>query len=326
MNVELTGDAGRPPTSVLPIKLASSATHRQWRVSTRALALWGLLVFAVLLGPAGCSRVELAYNTADLFIEYYADKNLALDREQLADWKPTLENALARHRRDELPYLAAFFDTAWQGTRRGLEERTVECLLEQSQTIYRQHARLIGASLAPLLAGATSEQLDRLERQFREDFAEAMREADAIDAQKKARKRAKRYADAVESWIGPLTAEQQRIVEDVARDIPDSAEHWDRYRYEKLSELIALLRKGASEADIRVFLDHWLVEQRDVPPALQRIKEGLRAGIAELLLRMDASLTAEQRERFAARLKSLRDDFMKLQPYPRMARVDCAGA
>jgi hypothetical protein len=51
----------------------------------------------------------------------------------------------------------------------------------------------------------------------------------------------------------------------------------------------------------------------------------MRERVAELLVRLDRTLSKSQRERFADRLAGLRDDFMDLQRRPRIADERCAG-
>lgn len=276
---------------------------------------------------AGCSRVQLAYNTADLFITHYVESNMGFTSAQVASWRPALSEALARHRRQELPYLAAFFDTAWRDARRGFDAQSVDCLLAQFQTLYRHHAAMTAALLAPLLAEATPQQIDKLEEKFRKDMEEdGVQNAPPQRTARAARKRAERYGESAEWWIGPLNEQQHRIIAEVTAEIPDTAERWTIYRYRKQSELIGLLRRDADTARVQAFLSDWLVEYRDLPPELRRIREAIRAGIGELLVRLDTSFTDEQRNHLTQRLKSLRDDFMKLQPQPHLAPVRCVGA
>lgn len=52
-----------------------------------SLARLGLLLLAGLLTLTACTRVSVVYNTADFFIERYADEYLGLDSAQLADRK-----------------------------------------------------------------------------------------------------------------------------------------------------------------------------------------------------------------------------------------------
>jgi hypothetical protein len=108
-----------------------------------------LVLLFLLLSPAACSRVSLGYNNAEFFIERYADSYLSLDSAQMAAWQPAVKEVLAHHRREELPYLAAFFDAAYQNTKSHFDAPAVECLLDAFEEIYRRHFRIIAALAAP---------------------------------------------------------------------------------------------------------------------------------------------------------------------------------
>jgi hypothetical protein len=49
----------------------------------------------------------------------------------------------------------------------------------------------------------------------------------------------------------------------------------------------------------------------------------LRETLIDLLLGLQPTFSAEQREKLLRRLEQLRNDFMALQKRPRMAPVDC---
>lgn len=302
-----------PVVACLPLSLRRS---RPW---LRPVA--GLLLAALALG--GCSAVRLAYNNADFFIEDYADEYLGLDRSQLRGWSPTLDAALGRHRTEELPYLAAFFETALAGARDGFSEAGVDCLLDQFERLYRRHARLAVEAAAPLLADLRAQQIDDLAAYFAERAREDQAEPGPEVAARRARKRAERYADNLRWWTGALDSRQRGIVRDVTRRMPDTAPAWYAYRAAKREELIAVLRSDPSAARIEDFLVDWLVEFSDLPPALAAARPELRAAIAQLLLRLQPTFSEAQRERLIRRLQQLRDDFLKLQGRPRMAPVAC---
>jgi hypothetical protein len=135
--------------------------HRLKMTPLRTLANRLLLSIGVaLLLLSGCSSMRLAYNTADFFIGRYADDYLGLDGSQMERWSPTLDAALARHREQELPYLAAFFNSAQNEARKGFTEAGVGCLLDQFEVIYRRHFTL-AAETAAHPAGRSRSTPDR---------------------------------------------------------------------------------------------------------------------------------------------------------------------
>lgn len=279
-----------------------------------ALATAGLLV--------GCSSMQLAYNTADFFIERYADDYLGLDSAQMQRWSPQLDAALARHREQELPYLASFFDTAQNEARKGFSRAGIECMMDQFEVIYRRHFSLASELAAPLLANLDKRQIDALERGFREEAREDAEDNAPRNAAKRKRKRAERYEKNMNWWIGDLDERQRGILREVTAAMPETA-GWYGYRDRKRRELIDLLRGGASAERIQRFLVDWLVDYRDMPPALNAAGDQLRDGFAELLLGLDPTLSDDQRRQLIDRLTKLRGDFTRLQKQPRMAPARC---
>jgi hypothetical protein len=281
-----------------------------------------LPIFACLFLLSGCSGVRLAYNSADFLIERYADDYLGLDGSQMANWSPTLDVALAKHRDQELPYLAAFFDSAQNDARKGFNDADVDCLLNQFEVIYRRHFTLAAEAAAPLLAALDKQQIDALERTFREEAREDAEDNAPDRVERRKRKRAERYEKSMRWWIGDLTDQQRAIVRDVTASMPGTV-NWYAYRDAKRRALIALLRGQASAQRIERFLYDWLVEYRDMPATLERARSDMRTGFTDLLVRLDATLDAGQRRKLIDRLTRLRGDFMALQKQARMAPVGC---
>ncbi|MCF8017090.1 MAG: DUF6279 family lipoprotein [Chromatiaceae bacterium] len=285
------------------------------------------ILIAILLSllTAGCSSVQLAYNSADFFIERYADDYLGLDGAQMQHWSPVLETALERHRAEELPYLASFFAQAAQDAHQGFTRAKIDCLFDQFETIYQRHFRLASATAAPLLAGLSAQQIDRLAETFAEEDKDDAAKAGAEEAARRARKRAERYVDQMRWWFGDLSSAQRGLVADVARRIPDTAPAWYAYRAAKRNALIELLRGGASQASIEQFMIDWLVDYRDLPSTLATAQPALPNAFADLLLRLQPTLSDAQRERFIGRLEGLERDFMRLQKTPRLAPLPCGS-
>jgi hypothetical protein len=263
---------------------------------------------ALVLAATGCSRVALGYRTADFLIERYADDYLAL----------------ARHREQELPFLAAFFDTAYRDAQGHFDAANMACLLDAFEGLYRRNMGMAAALAAPLLASVTPSQVRGLEAKLRKDDAdEAKEDKDSVRGRES--KRAKRFSASVEWWIGPLTEAQSALVAQVTAAMPDSARAWEDYRRAKRAGLIRLLHGHANEGQIHRYLTDWVVEHRDLPPALRQVHQEIRRRITELFVGLDATFSPGQRAHLVDRLRDLRDDFMGLQAYPHMAPTSCTG-
>ncbi|UHD16162.1 DUF6279 family lipoprotein [Thiocapsa bogorovii] len=280
-------------------------------------------IVATALTIAGCSRVGIAYNTGDFLVTAYAKDYLDLEQAQLQRWEPLLEAELARHRAEELPYLAAYFDEALSASEAGFDATNMGCLTEGFRDLYKRQARFAVTLAAPLLAELTPAQIERLEQRFRKEAAEDRAEVAGRSSTREKEKRARRYVESIEDWTGPLSAEQQAIVAEVTGRMPDTQASLVEYRTGKRERLMALIRAKASEPEIARFLTDWLVEFDDLPADLEQGGRVLGERIGELFVSLGKTFDASQRDRLNKRLRNLRDDFMKLQKQPKMAQLTC---
>jgi hypothetical protein len=248
---------------------------------------------------------------------------LDLEQGQLQRWEPLLDSELARHRAEELPYLAAYFDRILTASEAGFDASTMACITGEFRDIYRRQAGVAVTLAAPLLAELTPAQIERLEERFRKEAAEDRAEIAQRSSTREKEKRARRYVKSIEDWTGPLSAEQQAIVTDVTGRMPDTQASLVEYRTGKRERLMALIRAKAPEPEIKRFLTAWLVDFDDLPSDLEQGGQRLGERIGELFVSLGKTLDANQRDRLNKRLRSLRDDFMKLQQQPRMAPMSC---
>ena len=280
------------------------------------------LACLLIITLAGCSRIRLAYNQADFLLARYADDYLGLTGDQIDRWEPRLGRVLAAHRREELPYLAAYFERVRTAARSGFPASESACLVGAFRDLYKRHIRLAVDLAVPLLAGLDQDQVQRLEERFARDYAEDRPEPGRNLARERL-KRAERWVESIEDWTGALRPSQRSLVSEMTGRFPDTTESVFNYRTAKRAQLIALLQSGAGEAKLHSFLTHWLVEYRDLPPDLERAGDTLGEGVAVLLTELGRTLDQAQRDRLDKRLSSWRDDFLDLQKEPRMAPPSC---
>ena len=282
------------------------------------------LVFLVaVLTLVGCSTVTIAYNRADFFVKAYAKDYLDLELVQVAGWEPLLIRELARHRAEELPYLAAYADQVLRASRLGLDEGNMTCLIASSRDLYQRQARYAVTLVTPLLAGLSPAQIKRLDQRFKEEAEEDLAELAEGGGSAERVRRTRRLVDALEDWTGPLASGQEALVAEAMGRMPETRRLYLDYRGYQRGNLITLLEAKAGEARISAFLTDWLVDWREMPPALDQARGTMDAVIAELFIRLAASLDQTQRDRLDRRLRDLRDDLMELQRQPRMATLAC---
>lgn len=303
----------------LPLPCPPALTQPVRRRAAHVLTV----LLTLLLTLAGCSRVTVAYKNADFFVRQYASGYLDLSTAQLARWEPRLDAELARHRAEELPYLAAFFDQLLAASQVGFARERMDCLLDGFKELYRRQARTAVNLAAPLLADLTPAQIDALARKFSEEYTEDQADLAKRDWSWEKRKRTKRYVAAIEDWTGELSPRQRSIVAEVTGGMPDAESAVITYRAHKRDELIALLRNQAGESRIAGFMTAWLVDFSDLPPDLRAAGDSIAEHMNELFVRLGASFDERQRAHLDDRLRHLRDDLMRLQKHPRLAPSSC---
>ena len=282
-----------------------------------------LVLLVAVLTLVGCSTVTIAYNQADFFVKAYAKDYLDLEPVQVAGWEPLLIRELARHRAEELPYLAAYADQVLRASRLGLDEGNMTCLIASSRDLYQRQARYAVTLVTPLLAGLSPAQIKRLDQRFKEEAEEDLAELAEGGGSAERVRRTRRLVDALEDWTGPLASGQEALVAEAMGRMPETRRLYLDYRGYQRGNLITLLEAKAGEARISAFLTDWLVDWRGMPPALEQARGAMDLAITALFPRLVASLDQTQRDRLDKRLRDLRDDLMELQRQPRMATLAC---
>lgn len=285
---------------------ASCLNH--WR---RLVQVPAALLLALL--SSGCSQVQIAYHTADFAIELYASRYLGLDDRQVAVWRPLLASALDQHRDEELSVISALLAQAASDVNSGLTETSVSAWMDKLEPLYQRHATLFATTAAPLLASLNKAQIDALEQKFHDQARKDATDDSPESLAKRQRKRTERYIGNIEWATGDLTQAQRELVRQEVAKLPDTATSWYAYRDQQRSALIALLRRSPDSKQLRDFLSHWLADFKGLPLDLVQARAQLRAGLIQLIVKLDATLSDSQRHHFEQRLMILSEDLQSLQ-------------
>jgi len=284
-----------------------------------------LLLIALSLLLAACSRVGLAYRNLDWLIPWRLDHYLSLNREQQAWLKPRLQAHLEWHCSSELPRYVDWLQRS-------------EALLEQTppsaNQLSKQFAELDGAleritgeitptaigllhSLSPRQVAELYAALDQDNREDHQDFLEPPLAAQIS-------RRATRMQQRLRPWLGRLNDAQRARIAEWAQTLGEQNRLWLDNRLRWQTEFRAVLDARRS-ADFPARLTHLLQERESFYAADYRAAYSRsRQALAELLSDLLASAESKQRERLSARLRALRRDLAQLPCAP-TSRV-AAGA
>lgn len=273
---------------------------------TRLLCVLLLVIFA------GCSRTDLVYSNADWLLQRWAAGLLDPESAQREDWDQLMAQAMQVHQRELLPEVVRILRTAEVAAADGLDRRELSCWIGLFEGAYRAHANWAVAPAAEVLGDVSPAQVEHLAAELRERNQDYRDDYLDEDPEKRRQARFKRYAKRIERWTGDLSTAQLRLVEGAVSAMPDLAEPWLAYREERQQRLMELLRAGVDRAALKAYLGAWWVELDGRPAALVEDAEALQLASLELILRLDATLSAEQRARFIDKVADVREDFERL--------------
>lgn len=266
-----------------------------------------VVVFLSVLVSA-CSRTQLAYRNADWLLEYYAGQTIDISAAQREQWQPVLTAILQQHRDSELAYLVAYLDMASQMVRNDQDAVGATCLVDGALILSQRHARLAVDLAVPLLVDLDQSQVEHLSEYTakRQDRLVTRYLDPNPELREKARRM--RFNERIEKWIGRTTSDQQLMVDEALKRIPDISHFWLAYREQQINVMLDMLEADVDAEALRRYLNSWWVAWEGRSADYIRSWLVAKQEFVIFMDRLDASLTSEQREKLDKRLTALRED------------------
>lgn len=266
-----------------------------------------LLLAAALL--AGCSATRFIYNNADVFLRWQSGRYLDVHGAQSEELDARVAALLAWHRTEALPRYVAFARDADARLGRGFSRADLVWGYDSFQREVRAAMRAAADQAAPLLDRLSAEQIDHVQQRFTEDNRKFAREQLEGDERERRRKRARRNIERLEDWLGSLTDAQAERVRQYSARAPLVAELRDRERRRLQAEFIAILRAREAVKRLAAWAEHW---DRHREHAFVAAHQANLEALYDMLIDVDRSLSAEQRETARERMRGFAADFERL--------------
>ena len=280
-----------------PRPAAQTATGRGGSSGPRP-ALLGLLLAAL----GGCSVVGTAYKNADHMMLDRLERFVELEPEQRAALGAALEAGLVRHQREELPVLVGRLRETRALVAGGLDHDGADRLMALGRDLYRETASSLIDDISPVLATLDASQIDELEKRMaaERDRVREERLGDGLAA--RAEQRGARTVKAIERWTGRLDDAQRALVRHVTARVPSRTEAWLRFSAGQERLLLAALRDGAGADALARRLHAWWIDDAERDEDFRRRSADALELWAELIVRLDATLTPGQRHKMVKKL------------------------
>lgn len=276
------------------------------------------LCAAWILG--GCSALRLAYDNADIYLQFRANSYLDLDSKASEELEERIDEFFHWHRRNALPHYARISEDAAKRIENGLSREDLVWGYDSLVAHARQSLRVAAERIAPILDRLTPEQAAHMEKRFAEDNRKFAREYLRGSEADRRKRRAKRVEERLEDWVGNLSRAQLERVRQFSERVPLYDELRERERKRLQAELLDMVRRREAQKRLPERAANW---ERGRDPAHLAASETFRNETYALLLDLDKTLTPEQRARAMANLHRYVEDFSVLA---RRARAGAAAS
>ena len=297
----------------------ASTGHLRHRLRTRIGRL--ALVASTLLLVAACSSLRLGYNNADTLALYSLDSYFDLDDAQESLAKERVRALLAWHRSTQLADYARLIDSAQVRLDSPLTADDVLAIQAQVNDRMMVVAKQAAPELAQLARTLTPDQLDHFGGKLARDNAKLRRQTVQAGGDREPdearEQRIKRSIERAETWLGQLTADQERVLREAAARRPAGQQQWLDERERRQRELTAVLDRIRVEqldaATGGALLERYFAELAlPSDPARRAGVQASRRANAEVIAQLLNLAPPEQKHRMLKKLRGYASDFTVL--------------
>ena len=260
-----------------------------------------IVILTLITAVAACS-FKTVYNRLDYLIPEYVEGMVTLDDVLEEKLEQSTLVLLEWHRNTQLKQYADWLSALQRDMATQLTEQQVEQRITEMDRFWRSLSAKVNDEMAHLLPLLNKEQLDELfmniddtNDEFREEFVDLNEEQRIEDY-------FERISDTYQSWIGELTDEQQRKVEQAATELVSTAElrlqrrlQWQRGIREILAEEETVQNKTDR-------LRQFLAGFEDIDDETMKEKSEINRGIiVRLTVQISHSMTEDQQAHFISK-------------------------
>jgi hypothetical protein len=258
---------------------------------------------------AACSLTRVAYNNASFALVWAVDDWFELNEGQRGWVRDRLDQLLSWHRANELPEYRRFLQETAERASSRVTGEDARWAYREFRVLYRRSMEQLIPDMADFLLQLEPAQLARLERRFAESNAKAEKESLAGTPEERRERRAQRFIEQAEDWVGPLAVAQRELVRSRVLAMTDIAAEWMADRRLRQAETLALARAKPPRARMAEGLRRLLIDTDAWrrPQYVEQLKERDEHVFA-LVGALGTTLTPEQRAQASRRVRGYAAD------------------
>lgn len=273
------------------------------------LAFAALIAAACTLTQLAYSNIGLAYNNAAPMLTWMVSDYVDMSDEQKDFVRDRMSSAFAWHRARELPEYRRFLE-------RVLAQAEDNITIEEAATDYRElrgyYHRAVERLLpdtAEFLVRLDSLQAKQMEKRFAKDNRKVSTDANEASGDDRQEKRVERFVTHLEQFTGNLTDAQRSMVAGFIAAQPEFTEERLADRRYRQAAILQLVKSKPSREDATAELRRLFVDTESWRNAdYQRKLRERDAAFFDLIARLSASLSPDQRAAFQKRVRGFMRD------------------
>ena len=286
-----------------------SALHRP--VVRRSII--GVLATALVLATAGCSLIKLGYGQASGLAYRWLDRYVDFDNEQSLKVRPALDDALAWHRRTQLPDYVQLLARAEAEVAADVTPERMCAWAGELRSRIEPVLQQLAPTIADVARTLSPAQVANIEKRFAETNEEYRDDHVQRNPQRRHKAEVKREVERAEMFYGRLDAAQRDLVAHSVTTSPYDAEVAYAERKERQQDVLALVRRlreangGRDDAiaQVRAYVSGI---DRSPRESYRRYSERVIAHRCALASQLHNSASAAQRSEAAKTLAGYRAD------------------
>jgi hypothetical protein len=278
-----------------------------------ALALAALLAAACTFTQLAYSNVPMAYNNAAPMVSWMVADYFDMSDDQKEFVRERVSRAFAWHRARELPEYRAFFERVLSQSEDNISVEEAATAHRELREYYHRALERLLPDMAEFLVRLDSLQVRQMEGRFNKDNRKIVGDANEAAPGERREKRLDRFATHLEQFVGSLNDAQRAMV---AAYVTGQSELVDerladrRYRQAGVLKLVqAKPPRDEAIAELRrLFIETESWRNADYQAKLRARDRRL----FELISKLSASLTPEQRGAFQRRVRGFVRDITEI--------------
>ena len=278
-----------------------------------ALALAALLAAACTLTQLAYSNIGLAYNNASPMLQWMVADYVDMSDDQKEFVRDRFNRAFAWHRQQELPEYRAFLERVLQQANDNITVEEAAADHRDLRSYYHRSVERLLPDMADFLLGLDSVQARQMERRFNKDNRKIVEEASEESVADHREKRVDRFVTHLEQFVGSLSDVQRQMVADYIAGQPQNIDERLADRRYRQQRIIAIVQTRPAREDAIAELRRLFINTESWRNAEYQKKLKVRdRQMFDLIARISASLSADQRAAFARRVRGFQRDITEI--------------